>query len=191
MKIRVSPESPKAGSTAAHHQRLDIAMYAVATSTRCRDRRAWVDTGPQACHDFPRWTSLLVRMRLKAMVPSLWRHARGSSHRCEIPRSPNFASARAPATAPIVSYPCGEARGIGACGFPRGVTASSPLAGRLADTRIRPRRRGSAFRRRSGASSRAAARRGAAPGGTRCGRARRPTKPVGRRRSASPSRSGC
>ena len=88
-------------------------------------------------------------------------------------------------------YPCGEARGIGACGFPRGVRAACPLAGRHADAWIRPRRRNSAMRPGWAASSRAAARRGVGQGGTRYGRARRPTRPVGRRRSAWPSRSGC
>ncbi len=79
-------------------------------------------------------------------------------------------------------------RGIVACGFQGGVIAASPLAAWPADVRIRPRRRGSPG---WGSSSTAAARPGAGPGGTRCGRARRPARPEGRRRSASPSRSGC
>ena len=90
-----------------------------------------------------------------------------------------------------VGWNAGEGRGNGDCDFRGSMIAASPLADRPADIRIRPRRRGSAFRPGWAASSTAAARPGAGPGGTRCGRARRPARPAGRRRSAWRSRSSC
>ncbi len=93
---------------------------------------------------------------------------------------------------PLASlYPCGEARGIAACDFQRGVMVASPLADWPVDVRIRPRRRDLPRLPGQASSSTAAGRRGAGPGGTRYGRVRQPARPEGRRRSASPSRSGC
>ncbi len=91
----------------------------------------------------------------------------------------------------VPQYPCGEARGIAACDFQRGVMVASPLADWPVDVRIRPRRRALPRLPGQASSSTAAGRRGAGPGGTRYGRVRQPARPEGRRRSASPSRSGC